>query len=404
MDVELGVIEGYYGTPWSWADRQAQVGFLKEHGYGFFIYAPKADAYLRKRWRETPPAETEQGLRALAAHCRELGVRFGVGLSPYEIYKDFNAEAREALGRKLAWLDDLGIEDFGVLFDDMRGDQADLAPVQIRIMHWIAEHTRASRIIFCPTYYNFEAALDRFFGARPPGYLETLGADLDPAIQIFWTGEETCSVEITPGHLDRVAETLKRKPFLWDNYPVNDGPRMSPHLHIRAFTGRPAANASRIAAHAINPALQPWLTRIPALTLAESYRLGDAYEYAKAFDRAADAVLSPDLAVLVKRHLMAFHDQGLDRLGDAVPRLRARYAAIDHPAAREITAWLDGAYAVTAEMMEGAWKRRWSRRTHRHHRPSPWSAAPPFSICGTGRRGWGRPWRASTRRTSSSSS
>ncbi len=353
-DVELGLIEGYYGGPWTWSERRAQVDRLKVHGYGFYIYAPKADVFLRRRWRETPPAETRDGLAALAAHCRENGVRFGVGLSPFEIYRDFNAEAQGALARKLAWLDEFGIDDLGILFDDMRGDLPDLAQTQVRIIHWIAERSRASRLVVCPTYYSDDAGLDRYFGARPADYLEDFGAGLDPAIQIFWTGEEVCSREFSPGHLDRVAESLRRKPFLWDNYPVNDGPRMSPHLHLRAFTGR-AAIGGRIAAHAVNPALQPTLSLIPALTLAESYRLGEAYQYVEAFDHAADEVLGKELASLVRRHLQTFQDVGRDRLApETIAKLRPRYAAFDHPAAREIVGWLDGAYVITPEMMEGA--------------------------------------------------
>ena len=212
---------------------------------------------------------------------------------------------------------------------------------------------RRTRLILCPTYYSDDPVLARVFGACPPGYLEDLGAGLDPAIALFWTGEEVCSRAFSPGHLERVTKTLKRKPLLWDNYPVNDGPLMSQSLHLRAFTGRPASIAGHIAGHAINPACQPVLSRIPAVTLAESYREGDAYAYGAAFARATEAVLGPDLGTLVIRHLGALQDTGLDRLGDGVGRLRARYGAMDHPGAREIVAWLDGAYRVTREDMEG---------------------------------------------------
>jgi hyaluronoglucosaminidase len=192
--------------------------------------------------------------------------------------------------------------------------------------------------------------LDRVFGQRPENYLADLGAGLDSAIQVMWTGEEVCSREYSPGHLARVAETLKRKPFLWDNYPVNDGPRMSRHLHLRAFTGRPAAMGDHLAAHAINTASQPVLSRIPALTLAESYRTGEAYEYAAAFRRAAAEVLGPDLAKAVENNLGSLQDVGLDGLpAERLAALQARFAAFDHPAAREILAWLDGAYAITGE-------------------------------------------------------
>ena len=176
---------------------------------------------------------------------------------------------------------------------------------------------------------------------------------LDPAIQLFWTGEEVCSREYSPGHLARVSAQMRRKPILWDNYPVNDGPRMSPYLFLRAMTGRPAAIGSHIAAHAVNPALQPVLTRIPALSLAESYRLGEAYEYGAAFLTAADEVLGPDLARRVRGHLILMQDGGLDRLSEeSKASLRSRYSTIDHPGAREILAWLDGDYIVTQAMME----------------------------------------------------
>ena len=281
-------------------------------------------------------------------------MRFGVGLSPFEIWRDFDASAREALARKLADLDAFGVEYLAVLFDDMRGDLAGLADAQTRIVHWIAERTNARRLIVCPTYYTDDPLLDRAFGARPDRYLEQLGAGLDLDIDIFWTGEEVCSREFRRGHLERVAEQLGRKPFIWDNYPVNDGPVMSRRLHLRAFTGRPAAMEGLVAAHAVNPASQPVLTRIPALTLADSYAQGDAYQYGAAFARAATQVLGEELGAMVGRHLTLLQDHGLESLGEAAARLRARYGAIDHPGAREIVDWLDGAWRITRETMESA--------------------------------------------------
>src|SRR5208283_853081 len=202
-------------------------------------------------------------------------MRFGVGFSPFEVYRDFNDEAREAMARKLAFFDDIGVTDLAILFDDMRADEADLARRQADILHWVAERTGAAKLIACPTVYTDDPLLERAFGAAPPDYLDVLGRDLDPAIGLFWTGEEVCSREYSPGHLARIGERMRRKPTLWDNYPVNDGPTMSPYLHLRAFTGRPASIGPCLAAHAVNPSLQPTLFRIPAMSLAESYRLGE---------------------------------------------------------------------------------------------------------------------------------
>jgi hypothetical protein len=354
MTPELGLIEGYYGLPWDWAARERVMRRLAGAGYRFFMYAPKADAFLRRRWRETPPEAETRSLAAFAAACRDAGVRFGVGLSPFEVWQDFGTETKAALADKLAFLDNLGIEDLGVLFDDMRGDLPGLAEAQVDIVHWIAGRTKATRVVFCPTYYTDDPALDMAFGVRPEGYLETLGAALDRRIEVFWTGEEVCSRAYGVNHLARVTQQLGRRPFLWDNYPVNDGPRMSPFLYLRAFTGRPAAIGDHLAAHAVNPALQPELTLLPALTLPESYRLGDAYDYGAALAASAQAVLGPDLAVLVRRHLMLLNDTGRDRIDpETLARLRKRYSGFDHPAAREIVDWLDGRWVLTQDMMAG---------------------------------------------------
>jgi hypothetical protein len=316
MEVELGIIEGFYGRPWTWEERAGTVAFLAPHGYRFYLYAPKADPYLRRRWQEPHPESTAAGLAGLARRCRELGVRFGVGLSPYEIYLGWDDAAREALARKLAFFDELGVQDLAVLFDDMRGDTPELADRQAEIAHWAAERTGADRVLVCPSYYSDDPVLDRVFGERPRGYVERLGALLDPQIEIFWTGEEVCSREWSVGHLRRVAEQLGRRPFLWDNYPVNDGQRMSQYLHLRGFTGRPAAMAEHVAAHGVNPALQPTLTRIPALSLVDSYRQGPDYGYGEATRTAAARVLGEELGARLYEDVLVLQDVGLDRLGE----------------------------------------------------------------------------------------
>jgi hyaluronoglucosaminidase len=349
---ELGIIEGFYGKPWTWAERAETVGFLAAHEYRFYLYAPKADQYLRRKWTLPHPNLMADELHGLARICRDYGVRFGIGLSPYELHERFTDDARAALSEKLRSLDDFAIDDLGILFDDMRGDTPDLADRQVEIVDWIAARTSASRVIVCPSYYSDDPVLDRAFGKRPDNYLETLGQRLDPAIDLFWTGEEVCSREISPAHVDRVAEVIRRKPFLWDNYPVNDGQRMSQFLHVRAFTGRPANLASHIAAHGINPALQPTLSRVPALSLVESYRLGDRYAYGDAFRRAADLVLGPDLGPMLWEDLLVLQDVGLDRLGKKEDLLRSRWTDVDHAAAREIIAWLNGAYRITDEIVQ----------------------------------------------------
>ena len=350
---ELGIIEGFYGKPWSWEARHETVTRLAPFGYRFYLYAPKFDPFLRRKWQERHPDNLVQRLQKLSQHCRSTGVRFGVGLTPYELFNNFDSAAKSALDEKLRFFDDeLEIDDLAILFDDMRGDVPDLAKNQIEIIEWAAARTRASRIIVCPSYYSDDPVLDRVFGRRPDNYVEDMGRALDEKIEIFWTGEEVISRQFSKGHLERVTSQLRRKPFLWDNYPVNDGQRMSQYLHLRGFTGRPASNVSHIAAHGINPALQPTLNRIPAITLSDSYRQGDSYQYAESFRHACAEVLGDELGEKVREDLLTLQDIGLDRLGDKEKTLRERYASVDHPGAREIIEWLDGGYRITDEIVQ----------------------------------------------------
>nr|MDQ4088295.1 protein O-GlcNAcase [Pseudomonadota bacterium] len=310
MTPELGLIEGFFGRPWSWAARHEAVRFLAPHGYRFYLYAPKADPFLRRRWGEPHPRAEQTELEGFAQTCREAGVRFGIGLSPFELHLHPDDDWETLIAAKVAQLNALGADDLALLFDDMRGDVPDLAERQAAIVAFAAARTDASRIICCPSYYSDDPVLDDAFGTRPLRYLEQLGKLLDPAVEVMWTGEEVVSREYSRGHLERVAEAIGRRPFLWDNYPVNDGARMSQHLHLRAFTGRPAGIGRHLAAHGINLASQPVLSRIPALTLAESYRSGDAYAYGAAFERAAQAVLGEALGRQVRRDLILLQDRG----------------------------------------------------------------------------------------------
>lgn len=353
MAPPLGIIEGYFGRRWSWADRAAVVHALAPAGYSFFHYAPKGEDRLRRDWRTPFVDEDAQQLADFASLCRSLGMRFGVGLTPFGCNAGFGEQDRMALKAKLAQLDAIGIDDLALLFDDMEGSFDALAGRQAAIADFAFGLSGADGRFLCPGYYSDDPVLDRVFGARPPHYLEDLGAAIDPSVAIYWTGEEVCSREISRGHLADVADRLGRRPALWDNWPVNDGPRMSQHLHLRAFTGRSATAGDLVSHHAINPASQPQLSCIPALTLPRLYADGDGYRYGIAFRDAAASVCGGELAAMLQADLLTLEDSGLDRMSsERKARLVARYAAIDHPAAREVVDWLKGGYAITGEELQ----------------------------------------------------
>ena len=286
---ELGLIEGFYGPLWPDKDRAAVVEQIGRLGFGFYHFAPKADPAVRKNWRKPWPDEMAEKLAGFASQVRGAGLRLGLGISPVGLQRGMDKAARDALTTRIEQMNAIGHDELVVMFDDEAGSVDGLPKAQADLVHFAAERSRASRVLCCPTYYSDDPLLDELFGARPNGYIEAIGNFLDPAVEIYWSGPKVVSDTIPVEHIAAVAERLGRKPVLWDNYPVNDSPRMIRYLHLRAFTGRSAGLAEVTAGHAINPALQPHLTTIPAATLPMLYRQGDDYDPDVAFVDAARA-------------------------------------------------------------------------------------------------------------------
>jgi hypothetical protein len=63
-------------------------------------------------------------------------------------------------------------------------------------------------------------------------------------------------------------------------------------------------------------------------------------------------MLGDSLGERVREDLLTLQDIGLDRLGEKEKMLRERYTGVDHPGAREIIEWLDGAYRITDEIVQ----------------------------------------------------
>lgn len=342
----LGVIEGFFGKSWSWRERADYAPFLKGNGYSFYIYAPKEDPFLRKRWREPFPEDHLQELERLAQAFRTHQVQFGVGLSPFEAYRDYGSDTKQVLQQKVKTLNSFSSDILAVLFDDMRGDLPNLARSQIQILADIREVSSAKRIVFCPTYYSYDPILERVFGIMPDRYLEDLGVGLDSTIDIFWTGPRVCSTEYPRQHLEEVASRLQRKPFLWDNYPVNDSKKMSPFLHVRPFENRGSELAELLSGHAVNPMKQPYLSYIPLATLPCSYSQGSGYDPLREFAVSACTLCGQEVGSLIVEDVSLFQDTGLSELSaEQRQYLAARYARFaQNPFCAEILRWVEGKY------------------------------------------------------------
>ena len=349
---EYGVIEGFFGRPWRWAVRQAYATFLKQNNYRYYIYAPKSDPILRQNWPDQWfPAEFES-LRQLGERYHQVGLVWGIGLNLYEIHCDYDAHTIQQLNAKLRYLNQLQPDILAILFDDMAGEGDRLATIQTEITHRALDLTTASTVIMCPTYYSDSPVLDRLFGPRPPYYLETLGQQLDPVVNIFWTGPEICSMAYPEDHLDSVTQRLGRKPYLWDNYPVNDSAPMCQVLHLRAFEQRPHQLSRWTAGHAVNPMNQAYLSQIPLMTLNWSYQQQEQYDPEVALATAVRSLCGSTMADCLLKHIDLFQDQGLEQMDSALKtQLIQQYKSFQTPYSDEIVRWLQGDYPYAPECL-----------------------------------------------------
>jgi hyaluronoglucosaminidase len=345
MQFLSGIVEGFYGREWSWEDRRKAADFLCCQQLNSYLYCPKADSHLRESWQEDWSPAVGRELSNLANHYRSLQLNWGVGLSPYALYRDYSATQRLRLQDKVRRIDDLGGNLLAVLFDDMPGDCPDLAQRQAEIVQDIQLWTGAERLLVCPTYYSHDPVLERYFGPRPANYWEELGAGLPAEADILWTGNLVCSRSISKADVDAIANLVGRPVTLWDNYPVNDGEKASKLLHLQPLSGREPALAECLHGHFCNPMNQAQLSRYPLAGLGALYG---------APPLTLEECFGETMADQLTRDMKDFEAGGLDFLGAERREQLARiYAELDHPAAAEVVAWLRGDYRFDPACLTG---------------------------------------------------
>jgi hyaluronoglucosaminidase len=356
-NTNAGVIEGFFGKPWGWPARCGSAEFLRDNGYRFYVYAPKAETFLRRRWREPLPAPTVQHLSQLAGRCRECGISFGMGLTPFEIYLNYDSRARSALRSKVRQINEIGVDTLCILFDDMRGDIDGLAGLQAAVILDVCAWSTAGSFIACPTYYSYDPRLAREFGPPPKTYLRDLGRIVDARIDFFWTGEKIISDGYSAEHLTDVAADIGRRPFIWDNHICNDSRTRTDHLYLDPAAGSWGLPTDRVAGLAINPMNQPHLSRI-ALSgyrhlLALQSSPQSSPESRQALRGICTNLCGQPLAQRLLEDLKLLQDMGLAELGAAGRRTLLDFygAQTQSPYAQEIAAWLRGEYAFDPQCL-----------------------------------------------------
>lgn len=273
-----GVVEGFYGRPWTAAQRAELCRWMASVGLNSYLYAPKDDPKHRLHWfRPYTPKEAEE-LGALIRSCQRLGIRFVYGLAP-GYRADFGPKRMERLLQaKIRQLRGLGCGDFALLFDDIppEGSAEHLrrygswAGAHITWTHQVLRQLRrepnSGTLFFCPTPYCGSFAGDISTNA----YLREIGERLDPQIPVFWTGKDIVARELGVEEMRQLRCVLGRPPILWDNLFANDYDLR--RLYLGPYGGREPGIVREVSGILVNPNCEFRANFVPLHTFASFVR------------------------------------------------------------------------------------------------------------------------------------
>jgi beta-N-acetylglucosaminidase/Glycosyl hydrolase family 20, domain 2/Bacterial Ig domain len=337
-----GVVEGFYGAPWSQRDRLRQLDFYGAHKMNTYVYAPKDDPYSREKWRTPYPAQQLAQLGALErrAVARHVGFVFAVSPGLDVCYSD--PGDLKALEAKAAELWGVGVRSFGLFFDDVDGslhcarDQAafggDASPAAAGQAHLLNAFQRdfldrragAGRLLTVPAEYS---------GTGTSPYRGRFAELVTGKAVLFWTGTAVVSPTVTDADADAARAVFRHDLVLWDNYPVND------YLPRQMFLGPLTGRSPDLAAHGIvgltaNPMPQAEPSKVALATVADYAWSPGRYDAQRSWRAALRDVGGP-----ARDALRAFADNSRSSALDPVesPRLSALIGAFwrEHRAGRD---------------------------------------------------------------------
>lgn len=227
-----GVVEGFYGTPWSHEVRKSLIEYYGKYKMNSYLYGPKDDPYhsslchltdptkpIVGNWRDPYPAEEAAKIKELVEVSNKNRVDFIWAIHPGQDIKWIESDYKKLLA-KFESMYDLGVRSFAVFFDDISGigTRADKQAELLNRLHkeFVEVKGDVAPLIMCPTDYT-----KLWADPSETGYLSILGDTLHPSIQIMWTGDVICG-DITDETLEWVNSRINRPTLIWWNYPVTD--------------------------------------------------------------------------------------------------------------------------------------------------------------------------------------
>ncbi|MBR4996889.1 MAG: beta-N-acetylglucosaminidase domain-containing protein [Bacteroidaceae bacterium] len=340
--LERGVVEGFYGNPWSHTDRLRQFDFYGKNKLNVYIYGPKDDPYHRNQWRDPYPADEAARISELAKAAAQNKVDFVWAMHPGGDIQWTEADLNSSV-QKLEWMYGLGVRAFAIFFDDIFGAEQSKGAKQAEYMNalnreFVQKHTDVAPLILCPTQYN-----KSWSGGS---YLSDLGTTMDKDIRIMWTGATVVDM-INKSDMDWINAQIQRNAYIWLNYPVNDF--CIDHMLMGPTYGNDLNIAHQLSGFVSNPMEYAEASKVSLYSIADYTWNMDAYASQTSWERALQELM-PD-------HVDAFrvfcqHNVDLGPTGHGLRR-KGESAAFKQAADAFLASMAHGYNAEAVEAMKG---------------------------------------------------
>ncbi|MCL2445379.1 MAG: protein O-GlcNAcase [Oscillospiraceae bacterium] len=278
-----GYLEGFYGTPWSDAQRRNMIALMAAHGMNTYAYGAKDDPYHRDKWEQLYPGTELATLQSLVNYCREHGMDFMYCLAPGLTYDYQDETCWAAIHAKFAQIIALGVQSFGLFFDD-------IPPGRERVEDHLALAKRVcdafpdKSFTICPMVYH---------GRGNEPYICELGHGLPENADLFWTGRNICSQWQDVDEAKFFKQNTNKQPLYWDNYPVNDA-EMFHEMHLGPIANRDAKLHEHSRGILFNGMEYFECTKLAFLTCADYLRDPENYDPEQSWLRALEILFGKE--------------------------------------------------------------------------------------------------------------
>ena len=274
-----GFIEGYYGNPWSNADRAELMRYGGDLKLTQYFFAPKDDPYHNKKWRELYPEEKLAEIRELARVGNQNKTRYVWTIHPFMNNRirfgndaDYQKDL-ETIKAKFTQLMDVGVREFGILADDAPspvGGYNSYNRLMKDMTDWLTEKQATyvglrKEMIFVPGQY---------WGNGREDELKSLNENLPSSASMTLTGGKIWG-EVSESFLSNLKNNLTaggktyRPVSLWINWPVTDNSKQHLILGGGEKFLHPNVDPSLLSGIMLNPMQQSEPSKIALFSAAQ---------------------------------------------------------------------------------------------------------------------------------------